>query len=268
MLRAFGVDIGGSAIKGCVADLDVGALVGERYKIATPTPSTPDEVVVVVKEIVGHFDWTGPVGVTFPAIVKGGVIMSAANVDDSWIGLHADEVFSRSLGMPVVVLNDADAAGMAEMTFGAGKGRTGVVVVLTFGTGVGSALFNDGVLVPNSEFGFLRFHGGPAERYVAARVKKDEGLTWKEWGDRVNEYLVYVNRIFSPNLIVLGGGVSRRFADFSSRLAAGVEVVPAEFENQAGIVGAAMAAAGLPGSARKASGRRSPRRASGAQVRR
>jgi polyphosphate glucokinase len=265
-VRSFGVDIGGSAIKGCVVDLEVGALVGERQKIETPTPSTPDEVAVVVKEIVGHFEWTGPVGVTFPAIVKEGVILSAANVDQSWIGVHADELFGRSLGLPVVVLNDADAAGLAEMTFGAGKGRTGVVIVLTFGTGVGSALFNDGVLVPNTEFGFLRFRGGPAERYVAARVKKDDNLSWKEWGDRVNDYLGYLNRVFSPNLLILGGGVSRRFGDFASRLSCGAEVIPAEFENQAGIIGAAMAATGLQAPPKKGSVGRGPRRESGAQI--
>ncbi|HKZ25595.1 MAG TPA: ROK family protein, partial [Acidimicrobiia bacterium] len=154
-MRSFGVDIGGSAIKGCVVDLEVGALVGERQKIETPTPSTPDEVAVVVKEIVGHFEWTGPVGVTFPAIVKEGVILSAANVDQSWIGVHADELFGRSLGLPVVVLNDADAAGLAEVEFGAAKGRRGLVIVTTLGTGIGTALLYDGVLVPNAELGHL-----------------------------------------------------------------------------------------------------------------
>jgi polyphosphate glucokinase len=241
-----GIDIGGSGIKGNLVDLDLGEPVGERLKVSTPEPSTPDAVAEVVADMVRHFHVPGPVGCTFPAVVRNGVTLSAANVDRSWIGTDAAGLFARVTGRQVSVVNDADAAGLAEMAYGAGRHRDGVVICLTFGTGIGSAVFTHGVLVPNTEFGHLNFRGYESvEDWAAASVKDAEGLSWVEWGERVNVYLQHLEVIMSPDLIVLGGGVSRKFDRFASCFNTRCEVVPAEFRNEAGIVGAAMAAAAL-----------------------
>lgn len=237
-----GIDIGGSGIKGAPVDLSIGELVEERHRIDTPQPSTPEAVGGVVAEIVASFGYEGPVGCTIPSIVKHGVVLSAANIDDAWIGADGRELLERSLRMPVVLLNDADAAGIAEATYGAAKGVPGLVCVLTFGTGIGSSLFVDGVLVPNTEFGHLEFRGGEAEDYASARVRKDEGLSWEQWGTRVGEYLRHVERVVTPDLFIVGGGVSRRLAKFEQYLRCSTPVVPAELRNNAGIVGAALAA--------------------------
>jgi polyphosphate glucokinase len=242
-----GIDIGGSGIKGNLVDPRTGQLLSDRHKILTPQPATPDAVAGVVADLVSHFEFDGPVGCTFPAIVRHGTVLSAANVDESWIDTQAEHLFSEAAGHPFTVINDADAAGIAEMEFGAAAGQDGVVIVLTLGTGIGSALFVGGSLVPNTEFGHLEYGGhAPVEDWAAARVRKDEGIGWGRWADRVAEFLRHLDRIFSPDLFVIGGGVSRKWEKWGPRIDIGVPVVPALLQNQAGIVGAAMAAARRP----------------------
>ncbi|MFE5712213.1 polyphosphate--glucose phosphotransferase [Streptomyces sp. NPDC056501] len=244
-MNVFGVDIGGSGIKGAPVDLERGALAEERHKVLTPQPATPDGVAGCVAEVVDNFGWTGPVGVTFPGVVTGSTIRTAANVDKSWIGVDAGTLLSERLGgLPVTVLNDADAAGVAEMTFGAGRGRKGTVILLTLGTGIGSALFADGRLVPNTELGHLELKGHDAETRASTKAKEDEDLSWEHWAKRrLTKYLAHVEMLFSPELFIIGGGVSRK-ADKFLPLIEGIraEIVPAELQNNAGIVGAAMAA--------------------------
>ncbi|MFJ7906397.1 polyphosphate--glucose phosphotransferase [Kitasatospora sp. NPDC096204] len=248
MTAVFGVDIGGSGIKGAPVDLARGALVEERHKVLTPQPSAPEAVVAAVCEVVRHFDHQGPVGLTFPGVVVDGRTRTAANVDKGWIGLDVAGLFREALGMPATVLNDADAAGLAELTHGAGRGEAGVVLVLTFGTGIGSALFVDGTLVPNTELGHLELRGKDAERRASSAAKERDGLNWEQWAGRVDDYLDLVERLFSPHLIVIGGGVSRKHEKFLPLLRGReARVVPAELRNDAGIVGAAMAAARAEG---------------------
>ncbi|MGW5738668.1 MULTISPECIES: polyphosphate--glucose phosphotransferase [Streptomyces] len=244
-MQIFGVDIGGSGIKGAPVDLNRGDLAKERHKVLTPQPATPDGVVDKVREVVEHFGWTGPVGATFPGVITGGTARTAANVDKSWIGTDIQKLVSDRIGgAPVTVLNDADAAGVAEMHFGAGRGRTGTVILLTLGTGIGSALFTGGRLVPNTELGHLELHGHDAEKRASSKAKEDEDLTWEHWAHRVQKYLAHVEMLFSPELFIIGGGVSRKAHKFLP-LIEGIraELVPAELQNNAGIVGAAMAAA-------------------------
>ncbi|HWO66386.1 MAG TPA: ROK family protein [Umezawaea sp.] len=244
--RGFGVDIGGSGIKGGLVDLEAGALDGERLRIATPQPSTPEAVADVVAEIVAKFEWTGPVGVTLPCVVKHGVALTAANVSKHWVDTDARALFAKRLGKPVddvVVLNDADAAGMAEMKYGAGVDRDGLVVLLTFGTGIGSALFLDGRLVPNTEFGHLEVDGHDAESKAAASVKEDKGLSWAEWAPRVSRYVNVLENLIWPDLVIAGGGVSKKADKWLPLLEVRTEVVAAALKNDAGIVGAAAAAA-------------------------
>ena len=237
-----GIDIGGSGIKGAPVDLSVGELAEDRIRIDTPQPSTPSAVAAVVAEIVASFSYDGPVGCTIPSVVKHGVVATAANIDDGWIGLDGRELLERSLRTPVTLLNDADAAGVAELAYGAARDVPGLVCLLTFGTGIGSALFADGTLVPNTEFGHLEFRGGEAEDYASARVRKDENLSWEDWGVRVGEYLRHLERVISPDLFILGGGVSRRLEMFEQYLDCSTPIVPAQLRNNAGIVGAALAA--------------------------
>lgn len=239
-METLGIDIGGSGIKGAPVDVERGALTRDRYKILTPQPATPDAVAAVVAEVAGHFEWQGPIGCTFPGVVRRGVVYSAANVDKSWVGVDGDALFEKATGSPVTLLNDADAAGLAEMRFGAGKGRDGVVLLLTFGTGIGSALFVDGKLVPNTELGHLEFRGDEAEHYAAARVRKEEKLSWHEWGRRVDRLLEHLDVVFSPDLFIVGGGVSRKFERFSEAIELDATVVSAELQNEAGIIGAAL----------------------------
>ncbi|MEF9906108.1 polyphosphate--glucose phosphotransferase [Streptomyces sp. P9-A2] len=245
-MQIFGVDIGGSGIKGAPVDLDKGDLARERCKVLTPQPSTPDAVADGVKEVVDHFGWTGPVGVTFPGVVTDGTtIRSAANVDKSWVDTDARVLLGDRLGgLPVTVVNDADAAGVAEMHFGAAKGRRGTVILLTFGTGIGSAVFVDGVLVPNTELGHLELHGHEAEKRASSKAREDHELTWEHWAHRVQKYLAHVEMLFSPELFVIGGGVSRKSEKFLPHIEGiKAEIVPAQLQNNAGIVGAAMRAA-------------------------
>lgn len=242
------MDIGGSGIKGAPVDLARGDLAEERHKVLTPHPATPEAVADCVREVVDHFGWSGPVGATFPGVVTDGTTRTAANVDQGWIGLGAEALLTGRLGgeaagRPVTLLNDADAAGLAEMRYGAGSGRTGTVIVLTLGTGIGSAVFSDGRLVPNTELGHLELHGHDAEKRASTKVKEDEGLSWHHWAHRVQKYLAHVEMLFSPELFVIGGGVSRKAEKFLP-LIEGIraEIVPAQLQNNAGIVGAAMAA--------------------------
>ncbi|MEU7168325.1 polyphosphate--glucose phosphotransferase [Streptomyces morookaense] len=243
-MNVFGVDIGGSGIKGAPVDLARGEPAAERFKVLTPHPATPEAVADGVAEVLRHFGGaTGPVGATFPGVVVDGTTRTAANVDKRWIGTDAAGLLGERLGAPVTVLNDADAAGLAEMSFGAGRGRKGTVIVLTFGTGIGSAVFTGGRLVPNTELGHLELKGHDAETRASSRAKEDGGLTWARWARRVQKYLAHVEMLFSPELFVIGGGVSRK-ADRFLPLIDGIsaEIVPAALENNAGIVGAAMAA--------------------------
>lgn len=240
---AFGIDIGGSGIKGAVVDLDTGELRTERERIATPTPSTPKAVAAVVHELVEHAGWTGVVGATFPAIIKNGVARSAANVDRHWIGTDVDKVFTESTGRDVVVLNDADAAGLAEVRYGAAKGVDGVVILLTFGTGIGSGLFVDGTLVPNTELGHVELDGHDAEKRAAASVRESHDMSWEKWAHRVQRYLAHIEALFSPDLFLVGGGVSKRAEKWVPYLDLNAPVRPAQLLNNAGIVGAALAAA-------------------------
>ncbi|MEU3978650.1 polyphosphate--glucose phosphotransferase [Streptomyces sp. NPDC026672] len=242
-MQIFGVDIGGSGIKGAPVDLERGDLAQERFKVLTPHPATPDGVADGVKEVVEHFGWTGPVGLTFPGVVTGGsTIRTAANVDKSWIDTDARTLFSDRLGgHEVTVVNDADAAGVAEMSFGAGRGRGGTVILLTFGTGIGSALFLDGALVPNTELGHLELGGHDAEKRASSKVKEDNDMTWEHWARRVQKYLAHVEMLFSPELFIIGGGVSRKADKFLPHIEGiKAEIVPAQLQNNAGIVGAAM----------------------------
>jgi polyphosphate glucokinase len=242
--RAFGVDIGGSGIKGALVEVATGRLVTERRRIPTPQPSTPQAVAAVVAQMVGDAQWQGDIGATFPAVIKHGVAQSAANVDHSWVGTDVDKLFTDVVGAgsEVVVLNDADAAGIAEARFGAAKGVAGVVIMLTFGTGIGSALLIDGVLVPNTELGHLELDGHDAESRAAASVRDEHGMSYKKWAQRVNRYMQHVERLFTPDLFVVGGGVSKNADRWVPLLELHTPVEPAQLLNDAGIVGAAIAA--------------------------
>lgn len=243
--QMMGVDVGGSGVKGGIVDLSTGELVGERHKLATPKPATPPAVAKTIARVVGKAGWEGPVGCTVPAVVRHGVVHTAANIDPGWIGTDGTALLSEQLGRPVTLLNDADAAGIAEMRYGAAAGHPaagGVVILLTFGTGIGSAVFTGGRLLPNTEMGHLEMWGGSAEVRAAANARKAEGIGWQEWSERVSAYLQYVERLFWPDLFVFGGGVSRRHAKFLHYLDVRTPVVPAKLLNNAGIAGAALAA--------------------------
>jgi polyphosphate glucokinase len=241
MAQVLGIDIGGTGIKAAPVDVATGKLTAERKKLDTPHPAKPDPVAAVVQELVTAFAWTGPIGATFPGVVTSGTIQSAANLDPDWIGVNASELFSRATGLPVTVINDADAAGIAEMKFGAGAGQTGTVLVLTLGTGIGSALFTGGTLVPNTEFGHIEIRGKDAERRASEHAREERELSWGKWAGHVDEYLEHMERLLSPSLIILGGGISKRSEKFLPLLTdLRARVVPAGMLNDAGIVGAAM----------------------------
>ena len=252
-MEILGIDIGGSGIKGAPVDIQTGELVSDRYRISTPQPATPDAVSDVVAEIAQHFEWEGLVGCALPARVKRGVALTAANIDKAWIGTDAEKLIAKKTGCPTIALNDADAAGVAEMTFGAGKGREDLVLLLTFGTGIGSALFNEGRLVPNTEFGHVilsgQDKGKDAEDYAADSARKNDDLSWKEWAERAQEYLDHIEFLLSPDLIILGGGISKpkKHDKYLDQLSTKAELTPAELQNEAGIVGAACRARTLIG---------------------
>jgi polyphosphate glucokinase len=250
-MQAFGIDIGGTGIKGAPVDVATGKLLAERKKFDTPQPSTPEAVTEVVRELVTSFSWSGPIGATFPGVVTDGTVRTAANVDKSWIDTDAAGMFSqalsgKALGGTVTVLNDADAAGVAEMTFGAGAGVGGTVLMLTFGTGIGSALFTQGTLVANTEFGHVEIDGKDAEKRASERAKVLHDMSWSKWAGRVDEYMQHMEALLSPSLIIVGGGISKESHKWVPLLT-GVraKIVPAALLNDAGIVGAAMSAAGV-----------------------
>ena len=239
-MKVLGIDIGGTGIKGAVVDTKRGVLKSDRLRILTPRPATPDAVADVVARIATHFEWDGPVGTAFPGVVRDGTVHTAANLDPAWVGQSATDAFAAATGASVVTcINDADAAGEAEAAFGAAKGVGGVVLVVTLGTGIGSALLVDGRLVPNTELGHLSLHGGDAEHYAAESVRETQALSWEDWAARVNEYLHLVEDLFWPDRFVLGGGVSKQADKFIPLLEVRTPVVPAELRNKAGMVGAA-----------------------------
>jgi polyphosphate glucokinase len=243
MAGVLGIDIGGTGVKAAPVDVATGRLLAERVKLPTPSPAVPDQVAQVVGQLIDHFGWSGPVGITFPGVVSGGIIRTAANLDRAWIGIDAVRFFGDATRQPVTVLNDADAAGLAEMRFGSGKGQQGTVLMLTFGTGIGSALFYNDVLVPNTEFGHIEIHGKDAEARASERAREEGDLSWEKWADRVDTYLDKMEALLSPDLFIIGGGISRKSDKFLPRLTLHARVVPAALHNDAGIVGAAMAAA-------------------------
>jgi polyphosphate glucokinase len=248
--RLLGIDVGGSFIKAGVVDLEARGLVGEIISAPTPQPSTPESMMPTIASLAAKLPAaTGRVGLAFPAVVKNGRARTAANVDHAWIGADGAALIRRTLDRDALFLNDADAAGLAEMRFGAGRGVSGSVVMLTFGTGIGSALFIEGRLFPNTELGHMELNGMDSEKYASAHVKAMLNLDWRAWMDRVNVYLDRMQALFWPDLFILGGAISERFADFAPLLRVEAEVRPAHFGNQAGVIGAALAAAEADGSA-------------------
>lgn len=239
-----GVDIGGTGIKGAPVDTTAGELTATRVRVPTPHPATPDAVAAVVVDVLAQLRCDGPVGVTLPAVVRHGTALTAANIDEAWIGTDADALLTAATGRPCTVVNDADAAGLAEIRFGAGRGHTGVVLMLTLGTGIGSALFVDGALVPNTELGHLPLKGRDAEKYASELVREHEDLSWSKWAKRLSRYVALVERLLWPDLIVIGGGVSKKADRFLPKVRSEVAVVAATLHNDAGIVGAALSVGG------------------------
>lgn len=241
-MHILGIDIGGTGIKGAPVDMATGALLAERFRILTPAPATPAAVSAAVAQVATHFSWQGPIGCGFPAVIRRGQVCTAVHVDKKWVGCNAQALFSEATECPVTVLNDADAAGYAEMRFGVGQGRQGVVLLVTLGTGIGTALFVDEQLVPNTELGHIEIRGKDAERRAAASVRENKDWGWKKWARRLDEYLQYMDKYLSPDLIIVGGGISKKYEKFLPLLTVKTEVVAAHLQNEAGIVGAALAA--------------------------
>lgn len=244
-MEVLGIDIGGSGIKGGIVNTDTGELITERFRIVTPIPAKAEPVADTVAQLAAHFNWKGKLGSGFPGVVRHSIVLTAANLHPkSWIGINIDQLFQQKTGCPSKVINDADAAGLAEMRLGAGKGREkGVVLMLTLGTGIGSAIFVNGQLLPNTELGHLQMDGKDAEKRSSAAVKEDKKLSWEEWGGRLNRYMKYVESLFYPDLVIVGGGVSNKFDQYRKYLQVEAEMVPAKFLNNAGIIGAALVAA-------------------------
>jgi polyphosphate glucokinase len=243
-MNVFGIDVGGSGIKGAPVDTERGELLAERTRIKTPKPATPEAIVVTSVEVVRRSGWDGPVGCGFPAVVKEGVVRTAANIDERTIGFGIQGRLEQDLGTPVRVINDGDAAGLAEMRWGAGRAVEGVVLMLTLGTGIGTSLFVAGRLVPNTELGHIEIRGKDAEHRASDRARKRDDLSWKEYANRLDEYLHKIEDLLWPDLIVVGGGISKRSEKFFPHLTARTKIVPAEMLNEAGIAGAALA--GIP----------------------
>lgn len=243
-MEVLGIDIGGTGIKGATVDVATGLLTNERFRLPTPKNATPEAVSAIVEEISAHFNWSGTIGCTVPARVEHGLVRTAANIHAFWIDTHVEDLFSSATGQKVTVLNDADAAGLASVTFGAGKGRDGIVFFITVGTGIGSAMFLDQKLIPNTELGHLVLHKNAAELYASDRVRKKKDLSWKKWAGRFQEYLDRLEFLFAPDTIILGGGISRpsKAEQYLPYLATNAELVTATLQNEAGIIGAALAA--------------------------
>lgn len=241
-MHILGLDVGGSGIKGAIIDTEKGEMVSERHRIPTPQPATPELVVETIAKIAEHFDWKGEMGCGFPAVIKDGVVRTASNISPRWIGLSGKAMIEHATGCKVCLVNDADAAGLAEVTFGAGRGREGLTLVITLGTGIGTALFYNGQLIPNMELGHIQLGSMEAEHYASDGVRKREDLNWKEWAGRLDEYLQEMERLLWLDLIIIGGGVSKKNAKYFSYLNVCTDVVPAQLLNHAGIIGAAFAA--------------------------
>ncbi|HEX9017691.1 MAG TPA: ROK family protein, partial [Anaerolineaceae bacterium] len=243
-MTILGIDVGGSGIKGVPVNVETGEILAERFRLPTPVKAKPEEVAKTVAEVAKNFNWTGPIGIGFPAVVRNGVVFTAANIHKTWIGTDAHDLFRKTTGCAVYVLNDADAAGIAEMRFGVGRERSkGVVMMITIGTGLGTALFVDGHLVPNTELGHIEVRGKDAETRASDAARQRKEMGWEEWGSKFNEYLSWLERLFWPDLFILGGGTSKMFKRFQPYLTLHTEVVPAQLLNQAGIIGAAWYAA-------------------------
>ena len=240
--KVLGIDFGGSGVKGAVVHTKKGTLLTDKYRIPTPVPSTPEAIAAVIKKIVKHFKWEGPIGVGYPGVVLKGIALTAANIDNSWINTDVDALFTKSCGCSVHVVNDADAAGYSEMKFGAGKNEDGVVLLITVGTGLGTVMFSEGKLIPNLELGHIILRGDDAEKYASDAVRKNENLNWEKWGKRFNEYLTRLESLVWPEVIIIGGGASKKEDQFFKYLKTRAKVVPAKLENEAGIIGAALAA--------------------------
>jgi polyphosphate glucokinase len=243
-MEVFGIDVGGSGIKGAPVDTETGELLGERVRIKTPQPATPEAIVQTAVEVVRRSGWDGPVGCGFPAVIKGGVVRTAANIDKAAIGFDMQGRLEQDLGKPVRVINDGDAAGLAEMRWGAGREEAGVVLMLTLGTGIGTSLFIGGRLLPNTELGHIEVRGEEAEHRASDGARKREDLSWKEYAERLDEYLHRIEDLLWPDVIVVGGGISKKSEKFFPHLTARTRVVRAEMLNEAGIAGAALA--GVP----------------------
>jgi polyphosphate glucokinase len=241
-MNVLGIDIGGSGIKGAPVDTDSGALLDSRFRLPTPSPAKPRTVAETVGEIADHFKWKGRLGIGFPGVVRKGTTWTAVNIHDDWVGLDAAKFIKKITARKTCIINDADAAGLAEMAFGAGKDHRGVVLLVTIGTGLGTALFTDGKLLPNCELGHIEMGGVDAEWYASDAARKREKLSWKKWGQRFNEYLSTMEKLFWPDLIILGGGVSKKFELYKPYITIQAEVLPAQMLNEAGIIGAAVGA--------------------------
>lgn len=242
MTRVLGIDIGGSGMKAAEVDIETGEVISDKHRIDTPKPANPEAMADVVGQLTAHFDWKGPVGVGFPGVIQNGVVRTAANLDKSWVDVDGDKAFTEVAGCDVVMINDADAAGLAEVTFGAGKGVSGTVILLTLGTGIGSAIFTDGKLLRNTEFGHMDMDGKIAEERASSRIKDEKDLSYKKWGGRLEDVLRELEKLFWPELFILGGGISKDFEEFEEHLdKVRAKIVPAEMLNRAGIVGAALA---------------------------
>ncbi len=241
-MEILGIDIGGTGIKGAPVDTDQGKVLDERFRVLTPQPSTPEMVAECMAEVAQHFHWEGRIGCGVPAVIKKGVAYTAANIDPSWIGADIQTLFEKESRCKVTMINDADAAGLAEMRFGAGAGNTGVVLMVTLGTGIGTALFTNGQLLPNTELGHLEIRGKDAELRASERVRLQKELSWKQWARRVDEYLNAIERLLWPDLIIIGGGASKHYAKFVPYLTVQAQIVSARMLNEAGIVGGALAA--------------------------
>jgi len=241
-MNILGIDIGGSGIKGAPVDTETGQLLADRIRIKTPPKGEPEPVADVVNQIAQSFNWKGPIGIGFPAPIKGGVALMAANVSKRWVNTNADALFTKVTSCDCTMINDADAAGLAEMTFGAGRGQPGTVIMLTLGTGIGSAIFFHGQLLPNTEFGHLEIDGEDAESRASDAARQQDDLSWKKYAKRLDIYLTTMERLFWPNLFVIGGGISKESEKFLPLLTIETDIVPAELFNEAGIVGAALGA--------------------------
>jgi polyphosphate glucokinase len=241
-MHILGIDVGGSGIKGAPVDTKTGHLIADRVRIKTPAKAEPQPVAEVVAQIANSFEWKGQIGIGFPAPIKGGVAMMAANISEKWVGTNADELFSKITGCECTMINDADAAGLAEMSFGAGRGRVGTVIMITLGTGIGSAIFYRGKLLPNTEFGHIEIEGHEAEARASDAARQRDDLSWKKYAKQLNRYLKTMEKLFWPDLFIVGGGISKEYDKFLPLLTIDIPVVPAQLLNEAGIIGAALAA--------------------------